>query len=95
MLRMQRTLRFSSTSQVWVIVVSHLIAIQLQNLSARLGLVTGEHLAQVCRQQYPRLVCWLLWLLCEARPHTQLTSLLPLYPPVWKPHQQKKRTACR
>lgn len=52
---------------VWVVVLSHVIAIHLQNLAARLGLVTGQHLAQVCRQHYPRLVCWLLWLLCEVR----------------------------
>lgn len=33
---------------VWVVVVSHLMAILLQTLAARLGLVTGKHLAQVC-----------------------------------------------
>jgi hypothetical protein len=34
-------------SQVWVVVLSNLIAILLQTLAARLGLVTGKHLAQV------------------------------------------------
>lgn len=34
--------------QVWVVVLSNLIAIQLQTLAARLGLVTGKNLAQVC-----------------------------------------------
>jgi Mn2+/Fe2+ NRAMP family transporter len=33
--------------QVWVVVLSNLIAILLQTLAARLGLVTGKHLAQV------------------------------------------------
>jgi Mn2+/Fe2+ NRAMP family transporter len=32
---------------VWVVVLSNLIAILLQTLAARLGLVTGKHLAQV------------------------------------------------
>ena len=49
-----------------MVVLSHFIAIHLQNLAARLGLATGKHLAQVCRQHYPRLVCYLLWFLCEA-----------------------------
>mmetsp|Transcript_24937 Transcript_24937/g.69548 ORF Transcript_24937/g.69548 Transcript_24937/m.69548 type:complete len:890 (-) Transcript_24937:66-2735(-) len=50
---------------VWVVVLSNLIAILLQTLAARLGLVTGKHLALLCRQEYPRLVCVLLWVLCE------------------------------
>jgi NRAMP (natural resistance-associated macrophage protein)-like metal ion transporter len=50
---------------VWVVVLSNLIAIQLQTLAARLGLVTGRNLAQVCRESYPRSVCVLLWLLSE------------------------------
>lgn len=33
--------------QVWVVVLSNVIAILLQTLAARLGLVTGKHLAQV------------------------------------------------
>lgn len=35
------------SAQVWVVVLSNLIAIQLQTLAARLGLVTGKNLAQV------------------------------------------------
>ncbi|KAF8064691.1 nramp2 [Scenedesmus sp. PABB004] len=50
---------------VWVVVLSNLIAILLQTLAARLGLVTGKHLAQVCREAYPPAVCLLLWVLCE------------------------------
>lgn len=48
-----------------MVVLSNLVAILLQSLAARLGLVTGKHLAQVCREAYPPLVCGLLWLLCE------------------------------
>uniref|UniRef100_A0A061SL89 Manganese transport protein n=1 Tax=Tetraselmis sp. GSL018 TaxID=582737 RepID=A0A061SL89_9CHLO len=50
---------------VWVVVLSNLIAILLQTLAARLGLVTGKHLAQHCRHEYPPLVSVLLWMLCE------------------------------
>ncbi|EFJ44658.1 hypothetical protein VOLCADRAFT_106319 [Volvox carteri f. nagariensis] len=31
----------------------------------RLGIVTGKHLAQVCRESYPPQICALLWVLCE------------------------------
>lgn len=50
---------------IWVIVVSNLIAILLQTLAARLGIVTGKHLAEVCREQYPPAVCLFLWCLSE------------------------------
>jgi manganese transport protein len=48
-----------------VILLSNLMAILLQTLSARLGLVTGRDLAQACRDHYPRPVVWALWILCE------------------------------
>src|SRR5436305_3685760 len=41
------------------------MAILLQTLSARLGIVAGRDLAQACRQAYPRLVTNSLWILCE------------------------------
>src|SRR5438067_11113995 len=48
-----------------VLVLSNLMAILLQTLSARLGIVTQRDLAQACRESYPRAVSWLLWILCE------------------------------
>jgi len=48
-----------------VIFVSNLMAILLQTLCARLGIVTGRDLAQACRDQYSRPVVIVLWLLCE------------------------------
>jgi natural resistance-associated macrophage protein len=36
-----------------------------QLLSAKLGVVTGQHLAQVCRDQYPRVPRYLLWIAME------------------------------
>ncbi len=50
---------------LWVIVVSNLLAILLQTLSARLGIVTGRDLAQACRESYPRAVAVVLWALSE------------------------------
>ncbi len=48
-----------------VILLSNLMAILLQTLCARLGIVTGCDLAQACRDSYPKPVTITLWLLCE------------------------------
>jgi manganese transport protein len=50
---------------LWVLVVSNLMAILLQTLAARLGIVAGRDLAQACREAYPRPVCNALWILSE------------------------------
>ncbi len=50
---------------LWVLVMSNAMAILLQTLSARLGIVTGRDLAQACRETYPRAVNFALWFLCE------------------------------
>jgi manganese transport protein len=50
---------------LWVLVMSNLMAILLQTLSARLGIVSGRDLAQACRETYPRPVAVALWVLCE------------------------------
>ena len=50
---------------LWVLLMSNLMAVLLQTLSARLGVVTGRDLAQACRDFYPRSLVWLLWILCE------------------------------
>src|SRR3954454_21339357 len=48
-----------------VIMISNLMAILLQALSARLGIASGRDLAQACRDSYSRPVVVALWLLCE------------------------------
>ncbi len=48
-----------------VIMISNLMAILLQHLCLKLGVVTGRDLAQACRDHYPRPVIWFLWILCE------------------------------
>jgi manganese transport protein len=49
-----------------VILLSNLMAILLQALSARLGIVTDRDLAQACRASYSPAVNFVLWLACEA-----------------------------
>src|SRR5258705_299930 len=48
-----------------VVLISNLMAILLQSLCAKLGIVTGRDLAQACRDHYPRPVSIALWVLCE------------------------------
>ena len=48
-----------------VILLSNLMAILLQALAARLGIVTGRDLAQACRDSFPRPVNFMLWVACE------------------------------
>ncbi len=50
---------------LWVLLMSNLMALVLQTLSARLGVVTGHDLAQACRAEYSRPVNLALWLLAE------------------------------
>jgi len=52
-------------SLLWVIMLSNLMAMLLQTLSARLGIATGRDLAQACRDSYSRPVVLVLWILCE------------------------------
>src|ERR1043166_7015664 len=48
-----------------IILLSNLMAILLQSLCAKLGIVTGRDLAQACRDHYSRPVAIGLWVLCE------------------------------
>ena len=62
---------------IWVILMSNLMAVLLQTLSARLGIVTGKDLAQACRSEYSKSASFVLWILCEvAIAATDLAELL-------------------
>jgi manganese transport protein len=50
---------------LWVVGLASLMAIFMQVISARLGVVTGKDLAQCCRDWYPAWTRWPNWLLCE------------------------------
>jgi manganese transport protein len=50
---------------LWVVALASLMAIFMQVLAARLGVVTGKDLAQACRDWYPKWARWPQWILCE------------------------------
>jgi manganese transport protein len=50
---------------LWVVVVSNLIAMLVQTLSAKLGIASGLNLAEQCRTRFPRPVVWAMWALME------------------------------
>ncbi len=50
---------------LWVVALASIMAIFMQVIAARLGVVTGKDLAQCCRDWYPRWTRWPSWLFCE------------------------------
>lgn len=50
---------------LWIVALSSFMAIIMQVISARLGIVTGKDLAQACRDFYPAWTRWPNWLACE------------------------------
>lgn len=62
---------------IWVLLMSNLMALLLQSLSARLGIVRGRDLAQANRETYPKKMNFILWLLAEiAIAATDLAEIL-------------------
>ena len=52
-------------SLLWVVLAANLIAMLFQALSAKLGIVTGRNLAEMCREQFPKPVVWAFWAVSE------------------------------
>src|SRR5215470_4801041 len=50
---------------LWVVLAANLIAMLFQALSAKLGIVTGRNLAEMCRAQFPAPVVWAMWVVSE------------------------------
>ncbi len=50
---------------LWVVVLANLIAVLFQSLSAKLGIVTGHNLAELCRAHFPRPVVLAMWVASE------------------------------
>jgi manganese transport protein len=48
-----------------VVLVANVIAMLFQALSAKLGIVTGKNLAEMCRDHFPRPVVWGMWVVSE------------------------------
>ncbi len=51
---------------LWVVLVANLMAMLVQYLSAKLGIVTGQSLPEQVRERFPRPVSWGMWLQAEA-----------------------------
>jgi len=50
---------------LWVVVVTNLMAMLIQTLSAKLGIATGRNLAEMCRESFPRPLVIVMWVLME------------------------------
>jgi manganese transport protein len=50
---------------LWVILAANLMAMLIQNLSAKIGIATGRNLPELCREHFPRPVAWGLWVQAE------------------------------
>jgi manganese transport protein len=50
---------------LWVVVLANLGAMLFQALSAKLGLVTGRNLAELCRDRLPASLVWTMWVVSE------------------------------
>jgi manganese transport protein len=50
---------------LWVVLLANLIAMLFQALSAKLGIVTGKNLAEMCREQFSRPVAIAMWIVSE------------------------------
>lgn len=62
---------------LWVLILANSMALLLQVLAARMGIVTRCHLAELCREEYPRPATYALWVMAElAIIATDLTEVL-------------------
>jgi manganese transport protein len=50
---------------LWVILTANLMAMLIQNLSAKIGIATGRNLPEICRERFPRRVSYGLWIQAE------------------------------
>src|ERR1700688_1321671 len=50
---------------LWVVLLANVIAMLFQGLSAKLGIVTGRNLAEMCRDEFPRPVVLAMWVVSE------------------------------
>jgi manganese transport protein len=52
-------------SLLWVVLLANIIAMLFQGLAAKLGIVTGRNLAELCRDRFPRPVVMTMWVVSE------------------------------
>ena len=53
---------------LWVVLLANLVAMLFQALSAKLGIVTGRNLAEMCRERFSRPVVFAMWIISEMAP---------------------------
>ncbi len=64
-------------SLLWIVLLANVIAMLFQSLSAKLGIVTGRNLAELCRDHLPKPLVYLMWAVSEvAAMATDLAELL-------------------
>ena len=82
-------------SLLWVVLLANLIAMLFQALSAKLGIVTGRNLAEMCRDCFPKPIVWAMWVVSEvAAMATDLAEFLGGAPPALYGHgADEKRLA--
>ncbi|PON91062.1 NRAMP-like metal transporter [Trema orientale] len=52
-------------SLLWLLMWATIMGLMIQMLSARVGVATGRHLAELCREEYPNWAKWVLWFMAE------------------------------
>jgi manganese transport protein len=50
---------------LWVVLLANVAAMLFQALAAKLGIVTGKNLPELCRQHFPRRIVWFIWVVSE------------------------------
>ncbi|WCK54928.1 Nramp family divalent metal transporter [Aneurinibacillus sp. Ricciae_BoGa-3] len=50
---------------LWVVVLANLMALLLQNMSAKVGIATGKNLPELCREHFPRWLSFVMWIFSE------------------------------
>jgi manganese transport protein len=50
---------------LWVVLLANLVAMLFQSLSAKLGIVTGRNLAELCRDRLPKPLVYVMWVVSE------------------------------
>src|SRR5204863_9769305 len=50
---------------LWVLLAANMMAMLIQNLSAKIGIATGHNLPELCREHFPRPVTYGLWVQAE------------------------------
>ncbi|WP_066253448.1 Nramp family divalent metal transporter [Neobacillus drentensis] len=50
---------------LWIIVLANLMAMLLQNMSAKLGIATGKSLPEICRENFPKWLTIIMWIVSE------------------------------